>query len=125
MALESETVFPEVVAAILDVIVPYELYQLAHSLRLEDRYSEPVREHPRAFVRLVNALIDPAVFRVPGTSSHFCRSVLPPIQRRERSGLHPSFWAAPAAECVDASGALPVHPGPQLVEERPDLWGRD
>jgi NAD-dependent SIR2 family protein deacetylase len=71
MALESETVFPEVVAAVLDVIVPYELYQLAHSLRLEDKHSELVRQHPRAFVRLVNALIDPAAFRVPGDLAAF------------------------------------------------------
>lgn len=71
MALESEGAFPEVVEAILDVIVPYELYQLAHSLRLESKHSELVRQHPRAFVRLVNALIDPAAFRVPGDLAAF------------------------------------------------------
>lgn len=71
MALESEAAFPEVIEAILDVIVPYELYQLAHSLRLEDKHSELVRQYPRAFVRLVNALIDPAAFRVPGDLAAF------------------------------------------------------
>jgi hypothetical protein len=71
MALESEAAFPEVVEAILDVIVPYELYQLAHSLRLEGKHSELVRQYPRAFVRLVNALIDPAAFRVPGDLAAF------------------------------------------------------
>lgn len=71
MALESEAAFPEVVEAILDVIVPYELYQLAHSLRLEDKHSELVRQHPCAFVRLANALIDPAAFRVPGDLAAF------------------------------------------------------
>jgi hypothetical protein len=71
MALESEVAFPEVVEAILDVIVPYELYQLAHSLRLEDKHSELVSQYPSAFVRLVNALIDPTAFRVPGDLAAF------------------------------------------------------
>jgi hypothetical protein len=65
MALECESAFPEAVDAILDVIVPYELYQISHSLRLEDKHSELVRQHPLAFVYLSNALIDPALFPVP------------------------------------------------------------
>jgi hypothetical protein len=71
MALESEAAFPEVVDAILDVIVPYELYQLSHSLRLEGKHSELVQRYPLAFVKLVNALIDPAAFRVPGDLASF------------------------------------------------------
>jgi hypothetical protein len=71
MALECKEAFPEAVEAILDVIVPYELYQLSHSLRLEDRHSELVRQHPLAFVRLVNALIDPAAFAVPSDLAAF------------------------------------------------------
>jgi len=71
MALESGAAFPEVVKAILDVIVPYELYQLAHSLRLEDKHSELVKRHPLAFVQLANALIDPAAFRIPGDLAAF------------------------------------------------------
>ncbi len=65
MALECEDAFPEAVDAILDVIVPYQLYQISHSLRLEDKHSELVRQHPLAFVKLTNALIDPAAFPVP------------------------------------------------------------
>jgi hypothetical protein len=65
MALECGDAFPEVVDAILDVIVPYQLYQISHSLRLENKHSELVRQHPLAFVKLTNALIDPAAFPVP------------------------------------------------------------
>jgi hypothetical protein len=46
-------------------LVPYQLYTLAHSLRLEPQHETLVREHPLAFVRLVNALIDPAKYPVP------------------------------------------------------------
>jgi len=37
MALECEAAFPEAVEAILDFVVPYPLYQVSHSLRLEPR----------------------------------------------------------------------------------------
>jgi hypothetical protein len=65
MALECEDAFPEAVDVILDVIVPYQLYQISHSLRLETKHSELVRQHPFAFLTLCNALIDPALFPVP------------------------------------------------------------
>jgi hypothetical protein len=66
MAQECEGSFPEAVEAILDVIVPYELYQIAHSLLgLEDKHRELVRQYPLAFVKLANALIDPVAFPVP------------------------------------------------------------
>jgi hypothetical protein len=71
MALECEAAFPEAVEAILDLVVPYELHQLAHSLRLEDKHSALVQQYPRAFVRLVNALVDPAAFRIPGDLGAF------------------------------------------------------
>jgi hypothetical protein len=65
MALECEQAFPEAVEAILDFLVPYELYQIAHSLRLESTHDHLVSEYPLAFVRLANALIDPGAFPVP------------------------------------------------------------
>jgi hypothetical protein len=71
MVLECEAAFPEAVEAILDLVVPYELHQLAHSLRLENKHSALVQQHPRAFVRLVNALIEPTDFRVPGDLGTF------------------------------------------------------
>ena len=65
MVQECEGAFPEAVNAILDLIVPYELHQIAISLRLEDKHSELVRQYPLAFIKLVNALVDPARFAVP------------------------------------------------------------
>jgi hypothetical protein len=65
MAEECEEAFPEVVEAIIDLIVPYELYELSISLMLEDKHRELVGQYPRAFVKLVNALVDPALFPVP------------------------------------------------------------
>jgi hypothetical protein len=65
MALECEAAFPEAVEAILDLVVPYRLNQISYSLRLEPRYDQFVRQYPLAFVRLTNALIDPAAYPVP------------------------------------------------------------
>jgi hypothetical protein len=65
MAMECGAAFPDAVETILDLLVPYQLYTLAHSLRLEPQHENLVREHPLAFVRLVNALVDPAKYPVP------------------------------------------------------------
>jgi hypothetical protein len=65
MALNSEGAFPEVLESIIDFIVPYRLYLLAHSLRLDRESDALVRQYPRAFLRLANALIDPARYPVP------------------------------------------------------------
>jgi hypothetical protein len=64
-ALECGEAFPEAVEAILDLIVPYQFYQIAHSLRLEPNHGELVRQYPLAFVKLTNLLINPALFAVP------------------------------------------------------------
>jgi hypothetical protein len=71
MALECGEAFPEAVEAILDFIVPYELYAIEHSLRLEQHHSDLLRRYPLAFIKLVNALIDPALFRVPSDLGTF------------------------------------------------------
>jgi hypothetical protein len=84
MALECEDAFPEAVDAILDVIVPYQLYQISHSLRLEDKHSDLVRRHPLAFLKLTNALIDPAAFPVPNDLAGLldeCRAADPAVAR--------------------------------------------
>lgn len=65
MALDSGEAFPEVVDAIRDLLVPYELYNLAHSLRFESKHSDLVKTQPLAFLRLASALIDPKAFPVP------------------------------------------------------------
>lgn len=40
MALECDFAFPEAVAEIVDFLVPYELFQISHSLRLEQAHGE-------------------------------------------------------------------------------------
>jgi NAD-dependent SIR2 family protein deacetylase len=65
MALDCDNAFPQSVEAVLDVLMPYQLYSMAHSLRLEDRHNELVRQFPVAFVKLTNALVDPARYPVP------------------------------------------------------------
>jgi hypothetical protein len=65
MALNSENAFADVVDAIIDFLVPYQLYLVAHSLRLEQESDVLVSQYPRAFLRLTNAIIDPSVFPVP------------------------------------------------------------
>jgi hypothetical protein len=65
MALEAGDAFPDAVDAIVDVVVPFELYRLSLSLRLEKKHENLHREYPKAFLKLVNALVDPAFYRVP------------------------------------------------------------
>jgi hypothetical protein len=84
MALECEDAFADAVEAILDFIVPYELYALSHSLRLDDGHEQLLRQHPLAFVRLANALVDPAAFRVPSDLAEFlqqCVAADPSVAR--------------------------------------------
>lgn len=65
MALESETAFPDAVDAILDVVIPYQLYSLSSSLRLDQEHNELVKQYPVAFLKLANGLIDPGLYPVP------------------------------------------------------------
>jgi hypothetical protein len=71
MALSSGTAFTEAVDAILDFVVAYELYVIAHSLRLEEEHNRLVQAYPKAFLRLANVLIDPAIYRVPSDLGEF------------------------------------------------------
>jgi hypothetical protein len=52
MAFQVDTAFPDAVDAIEDLIVPYELYMLAHSLLLQHEHAALVARYPRAFLRL-------------------------------------------------------------------------
>jgi len=65
MAFQVDASFPGAVDAIEDLIVPYELHVLAHSLLLQDEHAALVARYPRAFLRLTNALIDPALHPTP------------------------------------------------------------
>lgn len=65
MALEASSEFNDAVDAIVDVVVPYKLYSIASSLRLDRKHKELPNMYPRSFVRLLDALIDPAQHPVP------------------------------------------------------------
>jgi hypothetical protein len=65
MTLECGDAFGDAVDAVIDFIVPYRLYLIAHSLRLQKDHDTLLREHPRATLKLANALIDPAIYPVP------------------------------------------------------------
>jgi hypothetical protein len=65
MGLDSEDAFPDVVETIIDFVVPYHMYLIAHSLRLEPEHDALLRQFPRAFLRLADAIIDPTRYPVP------------------------------------------------------------
>jgi hypothetical protein len=62
MALECGDAFPDAVEAIRVVVVPYEIVTISGWLQGQPSHQEATTRHPRAFVRLVNALLssDPA-----------------------------------------------------------------
>lgn len=76
MALECGDAFPDAVDTISDLIVPYELYGIDHGLRLEQQHQNVFLAHPRAFVRLVNKLVDPDQFPVPDDLPKFLQDCL-------------------------------------------------
>jgi hypothetical protein len=86
MALSCEDAFPGAVETILDFVLPYQLYLLTHSLRLEPEHDRLVQAFPRPFLRLVNALVDPAIYPVPGDLGEFLQ---------ECSRLDPAITADP------------------------------
>ena len=71
MTLECEDAFDDAVDAVIDFIVPYQFGLIAHSLRLQQDHDKLLREHPRAALKLADALIDPAIYPVPNDLADF------------------------------------------------------
>lgn len=65
MAQESGPGFPDAVDAILDFVVPYQLYDISQSMRLTRDLDGLVEKYPKAVLILIDALIDPAVHAPP------------------------------------------------------------
>ncbi|MBA4172252.1 MAG: hypothetical protein C0511_06265 [Hyphomicrobium sp.] len=65
MALEADDAFPEVVDAILDFLVPLDLHFLRIELRQDGAGHGVAARHPKAFIRLLDALIDVKSSRLP------------------------------------------------------------
>lgn len=82
MATECQGEFPDAVDAIVDVVVPFRLYQISHSLRLEPHHKTLPREYPSAFLKLLNALIDPERHPIPTDLAEVlqeCRDAKPDV----------------------------------------------
>jgi NAD-dependent SIR2 family protein deacetylase len=71
LTIECGEAFPDAVDAVLNLVVPFQLYSLEHTLRLEPAHDDAVRRYPRSAVRLANAVIDPAVAPIPGDLADF------------------------------------------------------
>jgi hypothetical protein len=71
MTLECDDAFGDAVDTVIDFIVPYQLYLIAHSLQLQKEHDALLRRHPRAALRLANALINPAIYPVPNDLADF------------------------------------------------------
>ncbi len=71
MTLECGDEFDDAVDTVIDFIVPYQLYLIAHALRLQKEHEALLRQHPAAALRLANALIDPGIYPVPNDLADF------------------------------------------------------
>ncbi|MBU6527983.1 SIR2 family protein [Methylocystis sp. MJC1] len=71
MTLECGEAFPDAVDAVIVFLVPYQLYLMAHTLRLESAHDDLIRKFPRAALRLASAIIDPDKYPVPSDLSSF------------------------------------------------------
>jgi hypothetical protein len=65
MALAAGDAFPEAVEAIKDVVAPYRLFRIAHSLLIGEGHRTLHQDHPIAFIALLDALIDPEIAAAP------------------------------------------------------------
>jgi hypothetical protein len=87
MVLECETALPEAVDAVLDYLVPYQIYELSHSFSLDRLGENAPPQNIIAIVRLVGALVDPA-HPLPSDFTQFldmCSKFYPPISE------HPAY----------------------------------
>jgi hypothetical protein len=76
MALECGDAFPEAVDAVVDLIIPYQLYMVTHEFRLEAAHEGVIRKYPKHALRLLNALIDHRLHPVPGDLTEFLQACL-------------------------------------------------
>lgn len=65
MALECGDAFPEAVEAIRLVVVPYDVATIGGWLQGKQAYKEATTAHPRAFVRLVSAVLSADTAALP------------------------------------------------------------
>jgi hypothetical protein len=65
MALESGDAFPDAVEAIRDVVMPYDVVTIAGWLQGQPAHQQATTGHPRAFLRLLNAVLSADMGAIP------------------------------------------------------------
>jgi hypothetical protein len=65
VVLECDAAFPEAVDAVADVLVPHEIMSIGISMYVENRHEDLPKRFPKAFLKLLNAIIDPDHVRPP------------------------------------------------------------
>ncbi|QRF50542.1 hypothetical protein D4A92_03290 [Rhizobium rosettiformans] len=65
MILDCGNAMPNAVARVSDYLIPYQLYEISHTLRLDEKHDAMVAQYPLPFIQLANVLIDPDAYPVP------------------------------------------------------------
>lgn len=65
MVLDCGDALPNAVTTVSDYLVPYQLYEISHTLRLDEKHDALVAKFPQAFIELANVLIEPATYPIP------------------------------------------------------------
>jgi hypothetical protein len=76
VCLECGDAFDDAVNAVMDFVVPFRVFLLEDSFRLEEHHSDVVRGHPKSTLRLANAILDPVLYPVPNDLTEFLRFCL-------------------------------------------------
>ncbi|RCW27590.1 SIR2-like protein [Ciceribacter lividus] len=65
MVLDCGDALPNAVSRVSDYLMPYQLYEISHTLRLDEKHDVLVGRYPLTFIELANVLIDPTAYPVP------------------------------------------------------------
>jgi hypothetical protein len=65
LPLSCDTEFADAVDFVVNLIVPMDMLQVSICFEFEKTGKDLLRKYPRSFLRLLNAAIDPRLFRIP------------------------------------------------------------
>ncbi len=106
--------FEAAISTVIDFIVPYQLYLIAHSLRLQEEHDTLVRRFPERSGS-ANALINPN-FRMPNDLADFLQLCVG-LGRNRRDGrqLYPFVWSKAPAKSLRRDHENYKEPGRRLM----------